>query len=222
LQTYHSQRLSSSARLVENEIWSPEEPSAAQQHALDLILEAAVSDPSELVMARDGFTTASAGAPSSNGVAVDNKSSTLRVEDRTFFVVPATSASMALLVDYLRLIINIELITTDAMAKVIEYLKVRLVPSLGRSTRTADLRVATSGSPSTLAPARSSSAPVLCARPGSRTSPQNTSVRPSSCNDRCILKTDSAHPARFQRSPRNRSRSWSPSYRTSVRRSGAI
>lgn len=75
-------------------------------------------------MCKDESTTANTAA-ANNGVSSGGKSSTLRIEDRSFFVVPATSASMELLVDYLRLIINIELITMDAMAKVIEYLKVR-------------------------------------------------------------------------------------------------
>lgn len=81
-----------------------------------------MSDPIELVMSTDGSVPES----KTNGDKVTEKSSTLRIEDRSFYVVSATLASMELLVDYLRLVINIELITTDVMSKIIEYLKVSL------------------------------------------------------------------------------------------------
>lgn len=81
-----------------------------------------MSDPAELVMSTDGSVPES----KTNGDKVSEKSSTLRIEDRSFYVVSATLASMELLVDYLRLVINIELITTDVMSKIIEYLKVSL------------------------------------------------------------------------------------------------
>lgn len=46
------------------------------------------------------------------------------VEDRTFFVVNATLQSLLLIEDYLRIVINLELVVTDVMSRVIEFLKV--------------------------------------------------------------------------------------------------
>lgn len=56
----------------------------------------------------------------------------LQIEDRSFIMVSATLGSIELLVDYLKLIVNIDLITTDVMSKVTEYLKVSLSVSIYR------------------------------------------------------------------------------------------
>lgn len=133
-----------------------------------------MSDPAELVMTTDGSVPES----KKDGDKVTEKSSTLRIEDRSFYVVSATLASMELLVDYLRLVINIELITTDVMSKIIEYLKVSLRHRglrLGSSALTPTL--SSFDSPSTLEPVRSFSVQVPCALQVSRTSLQSTSVR---------------------------------------------
>ncbi|KAF7970219.1 hypothetical protein HWV62_24748 [Athelia sp. TMB] len=47
----------------------------------------------------------------------------LRIEDRTYFTVSATAAVLALLVDYLRVIVNLRTLTTDTMGRAIEFLK---------------------------------------------------------------------------------------------------
>ncbi|KAF9014055.1 Vps54-like protein-domain-containing protein [Cyathus striatus] len=47
----------------------------------------------------------------------------LRIEDRTFFVVSATTEVLVLLLDYLRFIVNLPLLTTDSTSRVIEFLK---------------------------------------------------------------------------------------------------
>lgn len=52
----------------------------------------------------------------------------LNIEDKTYFVVSATLEVLLLLLDYVKLVINVEILTTDAMAKTIEYLKVNVVP----------------------------------------------------------------------------------------------
>jgi len=52
------------------------------------------------------------------------------VEEKTFFVVKATTESLVLLGDYLSIVINLELVVTDVMSRIIEFLKVRLPPIL--------------------------------------------------------------------------------------------
>lgn len=81
------------------------------------MVAAAMSDPAELIAP---FTAAT----SSSQEDVIEKGKLLRVENNSFFVVGATLGSLELLVDYLKIVVNVELLTTDAMAKIIEYLKV--------------------------------------------------------------------------------------------------
>jgi vacuolar protein sorting-associated protein 54 len=45
------------------------------------------------------------------------------VEERSYFTVPATQEMLLLLTDYLRVIVNLSLLTTDTMSRVIEFLK---------------------------------------------------------------------------------------------------
>lgn len=47
----------------------------------------------------------------------------LRIDDRTYYVVSATVEVLVLLQDYLRLVINLSLLTTDTMSRVIEFMK---------------------------------------------------------------------------------------------------
>jgi vacuolar protein sorting-associated protein 54 len=65
---------------------------------------------------------------STNGSATATAASTtsskhLRIEDRTYYVVLATSEVLTLLLDYLRVVVNLSMLTTDAMSRVIEFLK---------------------------------------------------------------------------------------------------
>ncbi|KAJ6597190.1 Vps54-like protein-domain-containing protein [Mycena vulgaris] len=52
-----------------------------------------------------------------------NAKTRLRIEERTFSTVSATSEALGLLLDYLRVIINLSMLTTDTMSRVIEFLK---------------------------------------------------------------------------------------------------
>ena len=47
----------------------------------------------------------------------------LRIEDRSYYAVTATAEVLTLLLDYLRLIVNLSMLTTDTMSRVIEFLK---------------------------------------------------------------------------------------------------
>ena len=47
----------------------------------------------------------------------------LRVEDRAYFAVSATLDVLVLLLDYLKVIVNLPLLTTDTMSRIIELLK---------------------------------------------------------------------------------------------------
>ena len=72
------------------------------------------------------FSNALSRLSSSNGntnAAAESSSKHLRIEDRTYYVVLATSEVLTLLMDYLRAVVNLSMLTTDTMSRVIEFLK---------------------------------------------------------------------------------------------------
>lgn len=117
--SYHSIRLTKSANLVQEEQWTQVDVSSHTQHVVDLLVEAAVSDPTECYIPPREPTT---NGDSNGDAAAVSKS--LNVEDKSFFVVKATAETLVLLGDYLKIVINLELVVTDVMSRIIEYLKV--------------------------------------------------------------------------------------------------
>jgi vacuolar protein sorting-associated protein 54 len=63
------------------------------------------------------------GSATTAAAAASTSSKHLRIEDRTYYVVLATSEVLTLLMDYLRVVVNLSMLTTDAMSRVIEFLK---------------------------------------------------------------------------------------------------
>lgn len=137
LSAFHSQRITEGARAVEEEVWAQVEVGRQSQGIVDLIVRGAMEDPAEFVMSVEGVSAGglanggtSAGAATNGTAGSSNSSSSpassklLKIEDRTYFVVAATMQVLELLVDYLKVIVNLSLLTTDAMSRVIEFLKV--------------------------------------------------------------------------------------------------
>ncbi|KZT39716.1 Vps54-domain-containing protein [Sistotremastrum suecicum HHB10207 ss-3] len=120
LSEFHKERLSRSAKLVEDEQWAVVEVSSVAQHSSDQLVDAAVRDPPEFSLNKPVQTPATNGITKKNGA---SSSKQLHIEDRTFHVVAATLDVLGLLGDYLRVIINLPLLTTDAMSRVVEFLK---------------------------------------------------------------------------------------------------
>lgn len=120
LSEFHKERLSSSAKLVEDEQWAVVEVPSSSQHASDQLVDAAVRDPPEFSLNKSSDAPARNGTTNKNGT---GSSKQLTIEDRTFHVVAATLDVLGLLGDYLRVIINLPLLTTDAMSRVVEFLK---------------------------------------------------------------------------------------------------
>jgi len=100
---------------VQEEQWTQVDVSSVTQHTVGLIIEAAVADPAECAVP----APAREEGGSANGV-----TKVLNVEDKSFFVVKATADSLVLLGDYLKIVINLELVVTDVMSRIIEFLKV--------------------------------------------------------------------------------------------------
>lgn len=152
LQAFHQTRVSSSARLVEDEKWNPAEVTPALQHIANIVVDSAVRDHPDLVITSEeaifspyattfpaygGETPTSAAAPAlpssapppvaprGSGASSVGTASTkhIRIEDRTYFVVSATARVLTMLVEYLQVVVNLPTLTTDTMGRVIEYLK---------------------------------------------------------------------------------------------------
>ncbi|KAF8163543.1 Vps54-like protein-domain-containing protein, partial [Crassisporium funariophilum] len=60
---------------------------------------------------------------SNNGALGASSSKHLRIEDRTYYAVSATAEVLTLLMDYLRVVVNLPMLTMDTMGRVIEFLK---------------------------------------------------------------------------------------------------
>lgn len=106
--------------------------SPALQRTADILVDAAVHDSSELALvvsspqghiATNGNPPMSPSAPSRPLSSQTSNSKQLRIEDRTYYSVPATSESLVLLLDYIKLIVNLSTLTMDTMSKIIEFLK---------------------------------------------------------------------------------------------------
>ena len=111
-------RLTKSANLVQEEQWAQIDVAPATQHVVDLLMEAAVSDPAESIIP---LPIDAANGHKENE---DALAKVLTIEEKSFFVVKATAESLSLLGDYLKIVINLELVVTDVMSRIIEFLKV--------------------------------------------------------------------------------------------------
>ncbi|KAG9127531.1 hypothetical protein FRC07_012684 [Ceratobasidium sp. 392] len=118
LSAFHSQRISESAKLVEEETWTAVDVSPKSQRLVLALIEAAVSNPPEILV--ESSTTATRNGED----APDGPSPKyITIEDQQYHVVSATLQAIRLLIDYLRIITNLPLLTIDVMPKIIEFLK---------------------------------------------------------------------------------------------------
>lgn len=122
LQSMHQRRISDSAKFVEEEQWSATDISSSAQSVTSLIVNSAVRDSPELLISSEPKLPST--VPQANGNSAQSPSSKqLLIEDRKYYAVSATLQMLELLVDYLKVITNISLLTTDAVGRVIEFLK---------------------------------------------------------------------------------------------------
>jgi vacuolar protein sorting-associated protein 54 len=147
LQAFHGKRLQDSAKLVEDEQWAQVEVNQRSQRIVDVIIECAVKDAVEVVFAKpsavNGVTngesptsnveTPPPAAPVANGASADlaatGNAKYLKVEEQTFYVVSATMQVLQLVVDYLKLTINLPLMSMECMSRLVEFLKVSRHPN---------------------------------------------------------------------------------------------
>ena len=131
LATFHRRRIERAAKAVEEETWAQADVGAKIQAQIRHIVSSAVEDPADFVVTgshsqlngdSDELSKESRVAEADADAAVES-SKTLDIEDRQYFVVDASLEVLALLVDYLKVVINLPLLTTEAMARVVEFLK---------------------------------------------------------------------------------------------------
>lgn len=118
---YHAIRLQASAKCVEEEQWIQIDVPLSTQKCVDTIIASAISDIPELRLASRSGPPANGHPPTSNGTGL---SKVLKVEEHSFFVVSATAKTVEMLNDYQRLMVNLGLVATDVMNRIIEFLKV--------------------------------------------------------------------------------------------------
>ncbi|KAF8512270.1 Vps54-like protein-domain-containing protein [Gautieria morchelliformis] len=149
LATFHAARITSSAKLVEDEQWAQVDITPDIQRTVELLVDAAMRDPEAIVLPKAEIafesesttgngvvqqplsppsTPPQASSPPSFPSAPPNKAAAnakqLLIEEHPYFVVSATSQVLVVLLsDYVKLIVNLPLLTTDAVGRVIEFLK---------------------------------------------------------------------------------------------------
>ena len=118
------------------------------QRLVKTIIEAAVRDPPELVVGRDPPPITPTASDTSSSPTATRTSKHLRIEGISYFAVSATLDTLALLLDYFKIIMNLSMLTTDTMSRIIEFLKAfnsrtcQVVLGAG-AMRSAGLRVIT-------------------------------------------------------------------------------
>lgn len=130
LQIFHQRRITDSAKVVEEEQWSAVEVGRERQRVVERIVESAMRDPPALLL---GDRRKGGGKDGENGEGIkdgeegrkDEPAKQVEVEGRQFFAVGAGLTTIGVLVEYLMVLLNCPMLTTDCMSKIIEFMKVR-------------------------------------------------------------------------------------------------
>jgi hypothetical protein len=170
---YHSARLQESAKLVEEEQWIQVDVPADAQRAVDLLVGSAMSDPVEYKMDHSSVDPGDDPKPDVQEVSSSSTAKTLMIEGQSFNIVSATMRSVVLLQDYAKVVVNLDVIVSDVMNRIVEYLKVSCPDSLSRQHRLSVLMFTNFGSLLTPGRVRSFSAQARCDQQGSRISQPN-------------------------------------------------
>jgi vacuolar protein sorting-associated protein 54 len=121
--------LQESAKLVEEEQWAQVEVPASSQHVVDLLVGSAMKDPLDWSVGKKADNSIpgnAANGKDSEMASPSLSSKTLRIEEQTFNTVSATLRSVVLLQDYARVVVSLDVIVSDTMNRIVEYLKVSL------------------------------------------------------------------------------------------------
>jgi vacuolar protein sorting-associated protein 54 len=119
--------LQESAKLVEEEQWMQVEVPADAQRVVDSLVRSAMSDPAEYAVGSStpAEENGQVDQPGSSTAPSTSTEKTLKIEDQSFSTVSATLRSVVLLQDYAKVVVSLDVIVTDTMNRIVEYLKVR-------------------------------------------------------------------------------------------------
>lgn len=124
LQCFHQNKITESARIVEQEQWSPVEVPYQVQQTVNAIIRSAMEDPKSLTIVRDPhLTPSSSESPDDGQTNSSSVTKLLDIEGTCYHPVSASLETLKTVADYLSIVINCSLLTTDLMAKIIEFLK---------------------------------------------------------------------------------------------------
>ncbi|GAA5998853.1 hypothetical protein JCM5350_000108, partial [Sporobolomyces pararoseus] len=122
LMSFHQKRINENAKLVEEEQWSASEVPLKVQKKVELIVKGAMMDPEELLLGQRRQESMKERIDEGEERAAVAKQ--VEIEGRQFFAVSAGLATIETLVEYLQVVLNCPMLTTDAMSKVVEFMKV--------------------------------------------------------------------------------------------------
>lgn len=116
LELFHANYTTQSAKLVEMEVWSQAEVTPLVQKVINLIIKSAVEDIPELLHSTSITTEGD----------IKNESQ-INIEGLKFFTVEALNKVLLLLIDYLRIMLQVPNSATEIMTRIIEVLKVSVI-----------------------------------------------------------------------------------------------
>lgn len=113
LELFHANYTTQSAKLVEMEVWSQAEVTPLVQKVINTIVRSAVEDIPELLQTTPIITEGD-----------ENHENQINVEGLKFYTVEALNKVLVLLIDYLRIMLQVPNSATEIMTRMIEVLKV--------------------------------------------------------------------------------------------------
>lgn len=120
LSAFHNQRLQAAAKHVEDEQWIQADIPGVTCHEIGNLVLSATKQPTK---------EPESGSSNENhqvdpiAVMSSSPAKSLDIEDQTFILVPATIKTLDMLISYMRLLVDLDSIATDVMAKIVEFLK---------------------------------------------------------------------------------------------------
>ncbi|GAA5868850.1 hypothetical protein JCM3774_006774 [Rhodotorula dairenensis] len=136
LQAFHQRQITENARVVEEEQWAAVEVGPTVQAGVACIVQIAMSDPPELLLGNRAPpptpSNASGTPPTDATSAVDSPrpkvdpspAKQVDIEGKQFFAVSAGLTTILALIEYLKVLVNAPMLTTDVMSKIVEFMKV--------------------------------------------------------------------------------------------------
>jgi vacuolar protein sorting-associated protein 54 len=133
LTAFHNLRLQTAAKLVEEEQWNQADIPRRLASDVEMLILSATNNRSEDPSATIAISPFEEWEDPRRTTQSIETVRSLQIEDQNFILVPATIRSLDMLCSYVKLLINLESVVTDVMAKIIEFLKVSRFLSMFRT-----------------------------------------------------------------------------------------